>query len=87
MGVAYMGRCVLRCLKQELAWGTDKWLQVIKNKMLLKYCYTTKKVKKKAILSSNNIVCTAMWSLVMYSNCLVIYYQLMLHGSTIKVCF
>ena len=36
MGVAYMGGCVLRCLKQELAWAIDKWLQVIKNKMLFK---------------------------------------------------
>ena len=30
-----------------------------------------------------------MWCLVMYSNCLVVYYRLMLHGSTIRyfLCF
>ena len=28
-----------------------------------------------------------MWSLVRYSNCFIIYYQLMLHGSIIKVSF
>ena len=65
------GRCVivgvqvLRCLKEELAWAADKWLQVISS---------TKKVKNKVDLSLNTIVCVAMWSLVTYSNCLVIYY-------------
>ena len=33
----------------------------------------------------NNIVCITMSSLVTYSNCLVIYYRLMLQGSIIKV--
>ena len=31
MGVVYMGIHVLRHLKEELAWGIDKWLQVISN--------------------------------------------------------
>ena len=36
---------------------------------------TTKELKNKAGLSVNNIVCIAMWSLKMYSNCFIIYYQ------------
>ena len=43
--------------------------------------------KNKAVISLNNIVCVAMWYLVMYSNCFITYYQLMLHGYTIKICF
>ena len=42
---------------------------------------TTKKLNNKTILGLNNIVCIAMWSLVLYSNCFVIYYRLMLRGS------
>ena len=30
-------------------------------------------IKNKAVLSLNNIVCVVKWSLVTYSNCLVIY--------------
>ena len=49
-------------------------MRVISNIMLFKtVIVTTKKLKNKAILSLNNIVCVAKWSLVMYSNCLVIY--------------
>ena len=33
-----------------------------------------------------NIVSIAMWSLVMYFNCFIKYYQLMLHVSIIKIC-
>ena len=33
--VAYSIR-ILRCLKEELAWATDKWLRVITNIMLFK---------------------------------------------------
>ena len=29
VGVAYMNVSVLRCLKEELTWAIDKWLQVI----------------------------------------------------------
>ena len=43
------------------------------------------KLKSNVILSLNNIVCIAMWSLV-HSKCFIIYYRLMVHGSTIKVC-
>ena len=64
-----VGIHVLRHIKVELAWGTYRWLRVISNIMLFK-SYTTKKLKNKAILSLNNI---AKWSLVTYSNCLVIY--------------
>ena len=39
-----------------------------------------------AILSLKNIVCIAMWLLVMYSNCFKIQLLPMLHGFTIKVC-
>ena len=30
LGVAYVGMCILRLLKQELAWATDKELWVIR---------------------------------------------------------
>ena len=29
VGVAYVGICILRRLKQELAWATDKWIRII----------------------------------------------------------
>ena len=67
--------CITRLLKEELAWATDKWLQVISNIILFKAVnYTTKKLKNKAAISLNNILCIAMWSLVTYSNCFVILY-------------
>ena len=31
VGVVYMGVHVSGCLKEELAWATDKWLRVISN--------------------------------------------------------
>ena len=63
-------------------------MRVISNIMLFKtVIVTTKKLKNKAILSLNNIVCVAKWSLVTYSNCLVIYNWLMMYGSTNKVLF
>ena len=80
-----VGVHVPRCLKEGLAWATDKCLWVVTN-LLIKTA-TPLKLKNKGVLSVNNIVCIAMWSLVMYCNCFVIYYQLMLHGSTIKVYF
>ena len=64
-----MGVHVLRHLKEELAWATDKWFQVISNIMLFK-----------TVVPLRNIVCVAMWSVVTYSNCLVIYYQLKLQA-------
>ena len=36
MGVACLGAHISRQLKEELAWATDKWLQVISNIMLFK---------------------------------------------------
>ena len=36
MSVAYVGVHVSRCLKEELAWATDKRLWVIRNMMLFK---------------------------------------------------
>ena len=83
VGVEYMGICVLRCLKGELAWATHKRLQIISNIM----CYATMKLKNRAVSSLNNIVCVPVQSLVTYSNCFVIFYRLMLHSFNIKVCF
>ena len=52
VGVAYMNVCILRHLKEELAWVLDKWLQLISNKMLFKTVIaTTKKLKNKAALN------------------------------------
>ena len=36
VGVAYVNVHVLRHLKEELAWATDKWLWVISNTVLFK---------------------------------------------------
>ena len=49
-----MGVHILRCLKEELAWATDKWLSNIM------FSFTTKKLKNKAILCLNDIVNVAM---------------------------
>ena len=52
-------------IKRKLAWAIiDERLWVISNIMLFK---TVMPLKNKAILSLDNIVCIAMWSLVMYS--------------------
>ena len=50
MGVVYVGIVAL-CIKvfeKELAWATDKWLQVISN---VYNSYTTREQRNKAILS------------------------------------
>ena len=65
-----MGVRIPRHLEEELAWAIDKWLWVISHIML--FSYITKELKNKVILSLNNIVCIAMWSLVMYSICFII---------------
>ena len=36
VGVACVGGCVLRQLKEELAWATDKWVWVISKILLFK---------------------------------------------------
>ena len=41
---------VSSCLNKELAWATDKWLQVISNTMLHSNSYITKELKNKTIL-------------------------------------
>ena len=69
VGVVYKGIHISKCFK-ELACATDKWFRVISNLN----SYTTKEVKNKAILSLNSFTCIAMWSLVTYFNCFVIYY-------------
>ena len=46
----YVGIHVLRCLKEEQTWATDKRLGVISNIMLFK-SYTTKELKIKDVLS------------------------------------
>ena len=66
MGVACMDVCTSRNLKEELAWATDKQLQVISNIMLFN-SYTTKKLKNIAILCLNDIVCIGMWSFLIVS--------------------
>ena len=71
--MACIGVHVTRRLKEELAWATDKWFQVISSVMLLTVIYTTKKLKNKVVLSLFNIVYIAIWSLVTCSNCFVIY--------------
>ena len=53
--------------KKELAWATYKQLQII-NTMLFKTDYTSKELKNKSVISFQNIVCIAMWSLITYSN-------------------
>ena len=57
--------CVSSHLKEELIWAIDKLLRVISTIMLFKNSKSTKGLKNKAVL---NIVCIAMWPLVMYSN-------------------
>ena len=49
--MAYVNICVLRHLKEELAWVIDKRLRVISNKMLFQNSCTTKKLKNKAVLN------------------------------------
>ena len=46
--MAYINICVSGRLKEELAWAIDKQFQVIS---IIKYSYTAKKLKNKAILS------------------------------------
>ena len=58
MGVAYVGVHISKHLKEELAWDTDNWLQVISNVVLL-VSYATKELKNKAFSSLNNVVCIA----------------------------
>ena len=71
--MACVGVHISRRLKKELVWAADRQLQVISNKMLFKTVVPLRNLKNKAVLNINNIVCVAMWSLVIYSNCLVIY--------------
>ena len=73
MGVVYVAVCVSQHLKEELAWDTYKQLWIISNIMLFKAVIPLSKLKNGTILSLHNIVCIAMWSLVTYSNCFVIY--------------
>ena len=53
-------RCmhILRSLKEELAWATDKWFWVISNIMLFKTAsYTTKKLKNKVQIVLYVLLC------------------------------
>ena len=72
VGVTCVGVHVSRRLNEGLTSATDKRFQVISNIILFK-SHTTKKLNNKAVLSVTNNVYVAMWSLVTYSNCLVIY--------------
>ena len=40
VGLVYVNVSISRCLKEELAWVIDKWLQVISNIMLFKTVIT-----------------------------------------------
>ena len=71
--MACVGIHVSRLLKEELACATDKRHQVISNIMLFKTVIPLRNQRIKSFLSLNNTLCVAKWSLVMYSNCLVIY--------------
>ena len=57
--MAYINKCVSKHSKEELAWAIDKYLRVISNKM------SVIPLKNTAL---NNIVCVAMWPLVMCFN-------------------
>ena len=57
MGVVCVSVHVWSRLKEELAWVTDKPIQVISNIM---FSIITKKLKNKVALSLFNIVCIAM---------------------------
>ena len=83
-------RAKINMRKQEDGESVDGFTTVLYD--LAEHCnygalrnYTTKILKNKAILSLYHIDCVAMWSLLTYSNCFVTYYQMMLHGYTIKV--
>ena len=63
--MVYMGVHILRYLKKELTWATDKTAsgyQQFKS-------YSTKELNSKAILGLNDIACIAMLPLVTYSDC------------------
>ena len=75
-GCGICGRTCIKTFKRRAGFG----LLVIQNS------YATKKLKNKAVSSFNNVVSVSMWSLVPYSNCFIIYYRLMQHGSTNKAC-
>ena len=64
VGVAYEGICLLTHSNEELACATYKQLQIIMQ--LTKHC-AGMELKHRAVLSFQNIVCVAKWSLVMYS--------------------
>ena len=63
--MAYVKAHISKCLKEELAWAIDKQLQGISNKMLFKIVIP---LRNERIKPYNNIVCVAMWPLVMCSN-------------------
>ena len=59
-------------LKEKRAEATYKWLRVISDETLFKtVSYVSKELNNRAVLTFQNIVYVTVWSLVMYSNCLV----------------
>ena len=57
-------------MKEELAWVTYRQLPVVSNILLFKtISYASKELKSRVVLSFQNFVCIAIWSLIMYSNC------------------
>ena len=85
------GSMCIETFKRRITRAAYKVLWVISNIMLFKSSYATKKLKNKTTLCLNNIVCITVWSLVIHSNCFVVYYQLMLNiyvrSSITDVCF
>ena len=64
-----MWQHVSRRLKEELAWATYKRLWVIIEMLFKTVGGTSEELKNRAVLSVSNIVCIAMWSLLVYPNC------------------
>ena len=61
--MVYVGVHLSRQLKEKLALDTDKQLQIISNVMLIKTVrYAINKLKNKAVLHLNIIVCIALWT-------------------------
>ena len=58
----------IEMFKRRAGLGYNKWLRVISNTMLFK-SYNSEELKNRPILSFQNIISIAMWSLVTYSNC------------------
>ena len=73
----------MRQLIEELAWATDKRLWVISNIMLFITVIPLRNQKIKLFQVYIYCMCCYIPLSKIYFNCFIIYYWLMLHGSTI----